>query len=436
MSTIDQNAFARDRATKLAAARARLILDRPFLGALALRLPMIEAGPWCRSTATDMKHLYYNPAYIDRLSLSQVEFVLAHEALHCALAHFVRRDHRVQRKWDLACDFAINPILINDGLKPPPGALVLAQFENMTAEEIYPCLDDSLDEETLDQHLYDNHGEGGQGRQDNEPPPEEPPQEKKGRSGGAQGQEPGKPERGDRVKSHPQGGETGSAAGSAAEGTAPAPLTAQDRGDLAQKWQQYVASAAQQAQRAGKLGGALARVVDTWLAPRLPWRALLAHYCFDRARTDYNYMRPARREGDMILPSLRSSQCDLVIAVDTSGSISDQELVAFVSEINAIKGALSARITLLACDARLAEDGPWTFEPWEEFRLPRALHGGGGTCFAPVFEWVERQNLRPDALVYFTDADAAFPDPAPPYPVIWLVKGKKPVPWGRRIQLN
>jgi predicted metal-dependent peptidase len=76
------------------------------------------------------------------------------------------------------------------------------------------------------------------------------------------------------------------------------------------------------------------------------------------------------------------------------------------------------------------------FEPWEEFRLPRTFAGGGGTDFAPVFEWVERENLRPDALVYFTDADAEFPEHAPPYPAIWLVKGKKPVPWGKRIQLN
>ncbi|MEW6132056.1 MAG: hypothetical protein AB1591_02665, partial [Pseudomonadota bacterium] len=183
---INQITFANDPATKLAAARTRLILDKPFLGALVLRLPMIEAGPWCKTTATDMKNFYYNPAYIDRLSLSQVEFVLAHEALHCALAHFVRRGHRIQRKWDLACDFAINPILVNDALKPPPEAVVLNQFENMSAEEIYPCLDDSLDNETLDQHLYDNNAEGAQNGQSREPPPEDAPQDRQGQSGGSQ----------------------------------------------------------------------------------------------------------------------------------------------------------------------------------------------------------------------------------------------------------
>jgi predicted metal-dependent peptidase len=437
--SVNQITFAKDPATKLAAARTRLILDKPFLGALVLRLPMLEAGPWCRTTATDMKSFYYNPAYIDRLSLSQVEFVLAHEALHCALTHFVRRGHRIQRKWDLACDFAINPILMNDGLSPPPEAVVLNQFENMSAEEIYPCLDDNLDSETLDQHLYDNSAEGTQDGQSQEPPPEDAPQDQQSQGGGGQqpkNEEPQENEGGG-ARPNPQQGKSGQKAGEDdRQDSPPVPLTAQEREELAQKWQQHLASAAQQAQQAGKLGGAMARMVDAWLAPKLPWRSLLAHYFFDQARNDYNYMRPSRREGEMILPSLRGSQCDLVVAIDTSGSIGEEELSEFLSEINAIKGALPVRITLLACDAKLAEDGPWVFEPWEEFRLPRAFQGGGGTDFAPVFDWVREQNLRPDALVYFTDADADFPEHPPTYPVIWLVKGKKPVTWGKRIQLN
>lgn len=430
-----------DPARKLAAARTRLILDKPFLGALVLRLPMIEAGPWCRTTATDMKSFYYSPSYIDRLSLSQVEFVLAHEALHCALTHFLRRGHRVQRKWDLACDFAINPILVQDGLKPPLEAVVLNQFDNMSAEEIYPCLDDSLDNETLDQHLYDDNAEGAQNGQGSQPPPEGAPQdEQEGSGGGARTQQREEPagEGGGRPDAapEPQQGRSGGQKADDAGKNPPAPLSAHEREELGQKWQQYLASAAQQAQQAGKLGGAMARMVDAWLEPRLPWRSLLAHYLFDQARNDYSYMRPSRREGEMILPSLRSAQCDLVVAIDTSGSIGEKELSEFVSEIDAIKGALPVRITLLACDSHLAGDGPWVFEPWDQFRLPRAFEGGGGTDFAPVFEWVEAQDRRPDALVYFTDAEGEFPPHPPAYPVIWLVKGKKPVQWGRRIQLN
>ena len=136
-----------DVETKLSAARTRLILDKPFLGALVLRLPMVAADPkWCKTTATDARKFYYNPRYIEGLSLDQTQFMLAHEALHCALSHFVRRQHRAKHRWDVACDLAINPLLIKDGLKPPPGALYMAEFDGMTAEEIYPAIDD-LDEE-------------------------------------------------------------------------------------------------------------------------------------------------------------------------------------------------------------------------------------------------------------------------------------------------
>ena len=113
--------MSNDIETKLSAARTKLIIDKPFLGALVLRLPLEAGDPsWCKTTATDARKLYYNPQYIEQLDLLQTQFALAHEALHCALSHFARRQHRDKHRWDLACDYAINPLLINDGLAPPP----------------------------------------------------------------------------------------------------------------------------------------------------------------------------------------------------------------------------------------------------------------------------------------------------------------------------
>ncbi len=153
---------------KLVAARTWLIIDKPFLGALVLRLPLVEASPkWCQTTATDARSFYYNRHYIEALSFEQTKFILAHEALHCALSHFARREHRDKRRWDLACDFAINPLLVADGLKPAPDALLLDAYKDMTAEEIYPCIQENADEKPMDQHLYDQddkpHGPGEQG---------------------------------------------------------------------------------------------------------------------------------------------------------------------------------------------------------------------------------------------------------------------------------
>ena len=400
---------------KLTAARAWLIIDRPFLGALALRLPLIEADPqWCRTTATDAKSLYYNRDYIESLTFEQTKFALAHEALHCALSHFARREHRHKRRWDIACDLAINPPLVADGLQPAPGAIVMDGFVDMAAEEIYPYIQENSEQEPHDQHIYDDeqqphpqsHGaksKDEQGRH-TEPDADEPPRK---------GSDP------ERI--------------GAAQ---PPPLSATEREALAQQWQQRLAGAAQQAMQAGKFGGSVARLVEHLLQPQLPWRMLLARYLTSMARNDYNFLRPSRREGDAILPGLRSSHVELVVVLDTSGSVGNDEMQEFLSEANAIKGQVGARITLHACDEALAPDGPWVFEPWEELRLPKSLQGGGGTHFMPVFDWVARLDRQPDLLVYFTDAKGEFPGQEPSYPVLWLVKGKGTVPWGQRIQLN
>ncbi len=398
-----------DIETKLSAARTRLILDKPFLGALVLRLPMHATKPErCKTIGTDVRALYYNPDYISRLSLDQTQYVLAHEALHCALSHFARRQHRVKRRWDIACDLAINPLLVKEGLKPPPGVLLKSGFEGMMAEEIYPYIDDDSMEETHDDHFYDQQDKS-QGSSGGQAPDADDS------DGGGSGDSESEPEQ---------------------SGSVPRPLTATEQEQLAVQWRQRLAGAAQQAMQAGKLGSAMARLVEHLLQPQLPWRMLLARYMTAVARDDYSYQRPSRREGNAILPSLKSSQIDVLVILDTSGSVNDTEMREFVSEIDAIRGQMRARLTLHACDADLCKQGPWYFEPWEEFSMPSNLYGRGGTRFTPVFEWLEQVDRKPDLMVYFTDAEGEFPSAEPGFPVLWLVKGRGKVPWGQRIQLN
>lgn len=428
---------------KLSAARTKLIIDKPFLGALVLRLPLEAGDPsWCKTTATDARKLYYNPQYIEQLDMQQTQFVLAHEALHCGLSHFARRQHRDKHRWDLACDFAINPLLINDGLKPPPGALYDDSFEGMTAEEIYPSIKENSEEQPMDRHLYDEQNQADRGQGRNNEHTDAPP--KPDSSEAPQAQEKSREKTQDKPQEG-QGEQDPSQSPSEQQNNEqprqgapqPQPLTPQERDNLSTQWQQRLAGAAQQAMQAGKLGGAMARLVDHMLEPQLPWRNLLAHYITSVARDDYSYTRPSTRRGDpAVFPSLRSGQINLVVALDTSGSISDAEIAEFLNEIDAIKSQVRARVILQACDAALCEDGPWYYEPWEEFSLPREIKGGGGTSFKPVFEWLEQQDQQPDLVVYFTDADGEFPKTEPVCRVLWLVKGRGRVPWGQRLQLN
>lgn len=410
-----------DLQNKLAAARTRLILDKPFLGALVLRLPLIAADPkWCQGAATDAKKLYYNQDYISALDIQQTQFVLAKQALHCALSHFARRQHRIKHRWDLACDYAVNPLLIKDGLKAPPETLVDDGYAGMTAEEIYHYIgdldneDSELDKQSED--LPDDQDNPNQDASDQQPSPGDGDQESQQSPG--QGVDDNDEEI-DGLASQPEA------------------LTPQEQEELSVQWQQRLAGAAQSAMQAGKLGGSMARMVDFMLQPKLPWRMLLARYMTASARDDYSYSRPSSRRGDpAIFPSLRSSQINVAVGMDISGSVDDKEMNEFLSEIDAIKGNMRARITLLPCDASLAEGAPWIFEPWEEINLPETFKGGGGTDFNPVFEWLDDQDQNPDLLVYFTDCKGMFPKVLPSYPVIWLVKGKDQPPWGQRVQLN
>ncbi|NNC67612.1 MAG: hypothetical protein HKN83_06240 [Gammaproteobacteria bacterium] len=410
-----------DLQNKLAAARTRLILDKPFLGALVLRLPLVAADPkWCQGAVTDAKKLYYNQDYINALDIQQTQFVLAKQALHCALSHFARRQHRIKHRWDLACDYAVNPLLIKDGLKAPPETLVDDGYEGMTAEEIYHYIgdldneDSELDKQSED--LPDDQDNPNQDDSDQQPSPGDCDQESQ--QSPDQGVDDNDEEM-DGLASQPEA------------------LTPQEQEELSVQWQQRLAGAAQSAMQAGKLGGSMARMVDFMLQPKLPWRMLLARYMTASARDDYSYSRPSSRRGDpAIFPSLRSSQINVAVGMDISGSVDDKEMNEFLSEIDAIKGNMRARITLLPCDASLAEGAPWIFEPWEEINLPETFKGGGGTDFNPVFEWLDDQDQNPDLLVYFTDCKGTFPKVLPSYPVIWLVKGKDQPPWGQRVQLN
>ena len=482
MNSVIENEPLTEVELKLSAARTKLIIDKPFLGALVLRLPLVKANPdWCVRTATDARSFYYNEAYIKSLSTDQTQFILAHEALHCALSHFARRAHRVKYRWDLACDFAINPMLMKDGLTPPPETLYLREYDGMTAEEIYPLLDENENKETQDQHVYDESEDSSGDAQGNEndditevpkekpksqqdksnqgeQPPKDPFNNKpddKGegdqpssqKSGSQKNNEPGEGDAGankndkaaakQQEQNNQQQGDSESKQEGERGAPQPKPLNHDERENLSVQWKQRMAGAAQSAMQAGKLGEDMARMLDFLLQPELPWRNLLAQYMTSIARDDYSYTRPNARRGDpAIFPSLRSAQINIIVALDTSGSISDTEITEFVSEIDAIKSLMRAQITLHTCDSSLNSNGPWVYEAWDEFKVPEKILGGGGTNFKPVFEWAEKRDLPPDLLVYFTDAEGAFPDYEPSFPVIWLVKGKKQVPFGNRIQLN
>ena len=103
--------------------RAALLLDHPFFGTLLFRLGA-RPRTSIETMATDGVSLFYNPKFVETLSAAQLMGTLAHEVMHPALQHHTRRNGRDPRRWNMACDYAINPILVDAGLTLPEGVLL------------------------------------------------------------------------------------------------------------------------------------------------------------------------------------------------------------------------------------------------------------------------------------------------------------------------
>jgi predicted metal-dependent peptidase len=173
----------------------------------------------------------------------------------------------------------------------------------------------------------------------------------------------------------------------------------------------------------GTMPASLARLVEATLKPRIPWAEILGRFLEGNCKQDYSWMRPNEcylAQG-IIYPGLYSpAQATVVFAADTSGSVSQGELREVCTEII---GALElyqdrgepVELPMLWCDAKVY---PQTLTSADDILRPE---GGGGTSFAPVFEYVDQEGLTPRALVYATDGYCSNFGPTPPYPVLWML---------------
>lgn len=381
---------------KLTKARAGLILDAPFYGALSLKLQP-EVKPGYGTVATDGKRLFWDPAYINELSLEQVKALWAEEVLHCGLAHHVRRGGRDLKRWNMACDQVIFHILQASDFTLPPDVKVNPVYAGKSAEEVYSLL-------PQDPQGGDGGGGGGQGQSQ---PGRQPGQ-------GFGDVEDGKDEQGQT-------------------------LSHSDRDREEQDWKVAMTQAAQSAKMQGNLSADLARLVDAWVNPKAPWQDLLRRFVELSARNDYSWVPPSRRylSQGYYLPSLRSEELPaIVIAVDTSGSVTDEELKQYAGEISGILETWDTTIHVVYADSKYQGSQVFTRE---DLPLKLDAKGGGGTDFRPAFKWVENEGLEPAALIYLTDMECNRWPTDPGYPVLWAKIGRWPgrkAPFGEVVEID
>ena len=378
-----------DTEKRLSKAKTALILEHPFVGNIALNMPfeLTEDTP---TAATNGERVLFNPNFCDELSDEELKFLVAHECMHPMLEHPFRRQERDIRVWNQAGDYVINQLLVDENMgKMPEGGLYDMDVWNKgggTTDGIYKIL------------------------------PKEGPSDDSNNGIGSVGKGGGDPL-----------DQCLDAEGSPAE-------TEQK----ASEWKVKVAQAAQAAKMMGKMSAGLERFVGKVLEAKVDWREVLQRFvekCKDDTRS---WARPNRRflaQGLYLPTSSGEAMGELVVAVDCSGSIDEDTLNQFAAEVLTIKeDSNPSCIHVVYFDSEVCHYEKFT----RDDELHIEPHGGGGTAFSPVFDYLNKHGIDPIACVFLTDLYCDDYGDEPSYPVLWVAtdKDKTDAPFGEVVVMD
>jgi len=372
----------------LTKAKSQLTVKHPYFGMLASRLKH-EPNETIEAYASNGKRFLYNPDFLQRRSLEEIQFILTNCVMHHVLAHQQRRLNRKGTLWQLATDFAINNILEQNGLHIPQGANYNSEFKKMYAEEIYDYLKEEFYSgvDAFDDAIQNDIPENIQ-------------------IGDSQEKDDSK-------------------------AFANTDAIEEDLDPQNESNWEYAASVAQEvAQRKSAMPSGMQRLAKKVKSTGVDWRFELYNAINRHMRNNYAFMPPNKKHiwRGVALPSLSSDTLSLCVAVDTSGSINDELLSAFMEEFKVIMQNFPAvKIELIIADAKV--HAHYTFQGGEKMDFP--LKGGGGTDYRPVFDYIDANLPMSTMLLYFTDGDGWFPKYPPSYEVLWALSRKAKVPFGR-----
>lgn len=362
-------------------ARAAVVMKDPFFGTLLLRMKM-EADPTCETAWTDGVTIGYNPKFVASLDSEERQGLLVHEIMHPALMHHVRRGARDQTAWNIACDYALNP-LINKKYKLPKDALDNPAYHNKAAEEIYTLLPKGAGSSK-----FNNFGEVRDA--------------------------PGDNKQSQTITNKQQEAE----------------------------WKQALAQARHVAKMQGRMPADLDKLIDEALEPVVDWPNVLRRFATEKMQAEESWNRANRRfiADNLYLPSRHENDAvgPIVIFRDTSGSIycDPEALQQFMGEMQSIVDDVQPTKTyIIDVDAHVAQ----VIEVDRGDPLPyevRTAKGGGGTSFVPGFEWLRKNNIEPKCAIYLTDGYGSFPrEKDVDFPVMWAMTTDVKPPFGETVKL-
>lgn len=387
---------------KITKAKARMIVYHPFYGSIAVKIPLVEA-PWVGTMATDMTHIYYAPKFVMDHSLDEIIGVMAHEILHVVWLHGTRRGHRDHKLWNIACDYAINITVTEGGLRIPADGFLDLKYKNMSAQEIYEDLLKNPPQQQFKLRMPGQSGENGDGDDEG--------------SWGA--------------VFDPQSGDKGQGGR----------LSQSEVSQLEHEVKIMVQQAAENAKSRGKLPGGLEGLIQASKAPTIDWKNYIQTWVRGHTPDDYTWSRPNRvmlANHRVYMPSVVSNGSGIgVLSIDTSGSVSDKELVQYITEIvGLIEGCKPDKLIIVQHDSILQKVDIW--EAGMDFSGLK-VKGRGGTCIMPVFKYIQELDDDISWMICFTDMGIGdYPGPAdqPHYPVLWAATGPNNVDFGTYVPIK
>lgn len=380
-----------DTDTKMARAKSQLLLNHPFYGVLCLNTPFRQDDS-IPTMATNGTSIMYYSDFVDSITDTQVTFVIAHEIGHIMFKHCTpikEIDGKPVNKklQNISMDYVINPILIDGGLTDmPEGGLLDPKYSGWSWVKVYRDL--------LEQ------GE------ENWPEPQ---------PWGFDVQTP----------TDDDGNELSDAE------------IKQLNADIDTR----IMQASEVARSKGKLPKGIADLVTEMRRSKVDWVEVFHRFIGGDQPDDYTWTKPQRNawfNQGIYMPSVeRNGVGDIVVAIDTSGSVSGIELQQFLGELNNITEDYNPKsVTVITCDADI--QNVVTYEQGDIIDKVDCK-GRGGTRVEPVFKYIRDNNIEPDNFIYLTDMGIwDFPDNKPDYPVLWVSVDTscKDAPFGETVRIE
>lgn len=428
LTTQDQSAAAELRIRRH---RSRLLMQHPWYGSIGCELEL-EMDPTCQTAWTNGKAIGFNPDFAMGLPSKHLSGVIAHEILHVAMRHNYRRGNRDQGMWNIACDHAINGVLIADGFELPADALLEDRYKGMSSESIYAAMvteqqqeqqeagddagDDSSDGDSQsDDDSNGDNGDNGDSKSDGDDSSDGEQQDGNGEQGDESGQ-------GD------QAGEANEDGAASDDQQQMAPGEVRDAVSDApaeEDWKTKVVQAAKLAQNIAAAGDTDAAAMDRAVADakqaQVNWKDMLQQFLTQTVREDFDWSRASRRHlhTDIHMPSMSSEGAGTIaVAIDTSGSIDQKALDVFIGELQGVVDQVNPERVLVWCiDTQIRNEQ--TFERGD--LIQPKIKGGGGTRFEPAFKAAAESVEDIACLIYFTDGYAMMPKEVPSTPTLWAI---------------